>query len=411
MSRADHILSTTSRAARLWRKGGTRTVAQRVARVAYRRLDAAALEFPLELDNIADSRRLSLPLPDEHVERSRRLNVGWVCTPPGLYSGGHTTMFRMVNALEQAGHECTMFVYDRFGGDIGTHEATLHRGWPWVRARVADARAGIASVDACVATSWPTAHFLARHGTRPMRRLYLVQDFEPFFYPRGAEYALVEDSYRFGFRCVTVGYMVADLLNERIGVTATPLEFGCDTAVYRVVDGAARDGVVLYAKPRTARRGFLLGALAMQEVHRRRPEVPIHVVGDERAQLPFPATIHGVLAPETLSRLYNRCRVGVALSFTNVSLLAEELLACGTVPVINDSAYARADVVSEHVRWGSPTPSGIADAVLETLETPPEPIAVARSARPDAWRPAQAGFVRAVEDEVFGQAAVSAEVG
>lgn len=411
MSRASRALSTASRGVRLWRESGGRTVAQRAARVAYQRLDAAALEFPLELDNIADSRRLSLPLPDQHVERSRRLRVGWVCTPPGLYSGGHTTMFRMVNALEQAGHECTMFVYDRFGGDIAAHEATLRRGWPWVRARVADARAGIASVDACVATSWPTAHFLARHGTRPMRRLYLVQDFEPFFYPRGAEYALVEDSYRFGFRSATVGYMVADLLRERIGVTATVLEFGCDTEVYRVVDRTARDGVVLYAKPRAARRGFLLGALAMDEVHRQRPDVPIHVVGDARAELPFPATVHGVLPPEKLSLLYNSCRVGVSLSFTNVSLLAEELLACGTVPVINDSAYARADVVSEHVRWGSPTPSGIADAVLESLDNPPDPASVASSARPDAWRPAQATFVRTVEDEVYGPSASLAEVG
>ena len=191
-----------------------------------------------------------------------------------------------------------------------------------------------------------------------MRRLYLVQDFEPFFYPRGGEYALVEDSYRFGFRCVAVGHMVADVLRERIGMTADVLEFGCDTAVYRLGDEGPRDGIVFYAKPRVARRGFLLGALGLQEVHRRRPEVPIMTVGDADAQLPFPATAHGVRSPAELAELYNRCRVGLALSFTNVSLLAEELLACGTVPVINDAAYARADEQSDHVRWAPPDAIG-----------------------------------------------------
>jgi glycosyltransferase involved in cell wall biosynthesis len=336
------------------------------------------------------------------VDRSRRLRVGWVCTPPGLFSGGHTTMFRMVSALEEAGHECTMFMYDRFGGDISRHEATLRRGWPWVRARVSDGRDGINGVDACVATSWPTAHFLACHGRSPMRRLYLVQDFEPFFYPRGGEYALVEDSYRFGFRSLAIGCMVADVLQERIGISADVLEFGCDTAVYQVADTADRNGVVFYAKPRTPRRGFLLGALGLQEVHERRPDLPIHVVGDAGAQMPFPATIHGVSPPEELARLYNRCVVGIALSFTNVSLLAEELLACGTVPVINDSTYARADVVSDHVKWAPPTPSGIADAVLEILDAAPDPTSVAASARQEAWRPAQARFVRCVEEETYG---------
>jgi glycosyltransferase involved in cell wall biosynthesis len=319
-------------------------------------------------------------------------------------------MFRMVSALEQAGHECTMFLYDRFGGDVRAYEETLRLGWPSIRGRVLDARAGIDGVDACVATSWPTAHFLARHGTKPMRRLYLVQDFEPFFYPRGGEYALVEDTYRFGFRCLAIGHMVADLLRERIGITADVLEFGCDTDVYRFDERAPRDAVVFYAKPRTARRGFVLGALALEQVHRRRPDVPIHVVGDASARLSFPAAVHGVMAPQDLAQLYNRCRVGIALSFTNVSLLAEELLACGTVPVVNDSAYARADVVSDQVRWGKPTPSGIADAVLEVLEISPDPVDVAGSARQDAWRPGQAAFVRAVEEEVYGPGPSPAEV-
>ncbi len=399
---ASSTLSQARRGLRLWQTSGPRGTAQRFARVAYKRLDAASLEFPLELEDVADSRQLDLPLPVARPDRSRGLRIGWISTPPGLGSGGHTTMFRMVSALEAAGHECTMFLYDRYDSDMRVREANIRRGWPAVKARVVDAREGLSGLDACVATSWQTAHVLARRGVAPMRRLYFVQDFEPFFYPRGAEYALAEDSYRFGFRCISVGYMVAKVLQEQIGVTPDVAEFGCDTDVYRLRQGP-RDGVVFYAKPSTPRRGFLLGVLGLQELHRRRPDVTIHLVGATDVRVPFPAINHGVPSPPELCKLFNRTVAGVALSFTNISLLAEELLASGTVPVVNDSPYARADVQSEHVRWAPPTPSGIADRLIDILDAPPDPAQVAGSARREAWRPGQDTFLHALEEEVHGR--------
>ena len=83
-------------------------------------------------------------------------------------------------------------------------------------------------------------------------------------------------------------HMVANLLRERIGIEPDVLEFGCDSDVYRLDGGAPRDGVVFYTKPRTARRGFMLSVLALEEVHRRRPEVPIHTVGDPNVRGPIP---------------------------------------------------------------------------------------------------------------------------
>lgn len=397
-------LHQARRGVRVWRDCGPRGTAQRVARVAYRRLDAASLEFPLALEDVADSRRLGLPVPPRRPQRSERLRVGWVSTPPGLGSGGHTTMFRMVSTLESAGHDCTMFLYDRYGGDVREHEAIIRRGWPSVRARVVDVKTTeIIGLDACIATSWETAHILARRGLTPMRRLYLVQDYEPFFYPRGAEYALAEDSYRLGFRCVAIGHMVAGLLRERAGVPADVVEFGCDSDVYRLTGERPREGIVFYTKPGTARRGFLIGLLALQELHRRRPDVVIHLVGAPDVRTPFSAIRHGVCSPEELAALYNRTVAGLALSFTNISLLAEEMLGCGTVPVVNDSPYARADVESDSVRWAAPTPSGIADELLDVLDAPPDPVNVAGSARREMWRPGQAAFLRAVESEVYGE--------
>ena len=133
----------------------------------------------------------------------------------------------------------------------------------------------------------------------------------------------------------------------------------------------------------------------------RRPDVTVHLVGDPTARVPFAAVRHGNLSPPDLNELYNQTRAGLALSFTNISLLAEELLACGVVPVVNDSPYARADLSSEHVRWAPATPSGLADALIAVVDAPPEPALVAASVRRDVWRPAQAAFVRAVETEIY----------
>jgi O-antigen biosynthesis protein len=56
--------------------------------------------------------RSPAPLPARPGEP---LTVAWVCVPPSAGSGGHTTMFRMVAALERAGHTCVVYLQDRHG--------------------------------------------------------------------------------------------------------------------------------------------------------------------------------------------------------------------------------------------------------------------------------------------------------
>lgn len=323
-------------------------------------------------------------------------------------------MFRMVEALEQAGHTCIIHLYDQWAGDLDHQAAEIRRGWPTVRAEVRRLDDGLGGLDACVATSWETAHLLARRSAAtPCRRLYFVQDFEPFFYPRGSEYALAEDTYRFGFRTVSVGHMVADLLSASAGVDCAVAEFGCDTSVYRLTHHGPRNGIAFYARRDTPRRGFELASLALAEFKRRHPSHEVHVYGHGASPLTFPAVQHGTMSPAELSALYNRCVAGLAMSFTNISLTAAELLACGTIPVINDSDLARADLDNPHAMWARPTPMGLADALSATVEGP-DPIARAAAAAASVagpgntdtsrWGAAQKTLVDSVEDEVYGPA-------
>jgi glycosyltransferase involved in cell wall biosynthesis len=353
------------------RRQGIKEVGQRGVNRLYRALDVAELEFPLLPDDIADSRRLQLRGPDGAARADRPVRVGWVSTPPSAGSGGHTTMIRMMTELERQGHECVLFLYDRHGGDIAGQERVIREHWPELHASVRNASAGIDGVDACVASSWQTAHVLARRSAAvALHRLYFIQDFEPYFYPRGSLYALAEDSYRFGFRPIALGHMVGDLLRTEIGAEPDVVEFGCDTEVYSLTNNADRAGVVFYEKPGNDRRGFVLARLALEEFHRAHPDQPINLYGGAGSQWTIPVIRHGRLAPPDLNRLYNRNVAGIAMSFTNISLVAEEMLAAGTIPVVNDTATARADLVHPDVLWAAPTPSGIAEALTTAVTAP-----------------------------------------
>lgn len=398
-------MSVATRALHVLHDGGPRALARRVARAAYRKLGAAALDEPLLDQDIADSGMLDLPVPMSRPGRDRPLTVGWLTVPPSAGSGGHTTLFRMVEAVERAGHRCVLLLHDRFGGDLAEQERVIRDWWPGLRAEVAKVEPGFTGVDAAVASSWETAHILATRGTMPMRRLYFIQDFEPFFYPRGSLYSLAEDTYRFGFRNIALGQMVARLMRSEIGVDADVTEFGCDTSVYRLLEDRPRSGVVAYARPDVPRRGFWLARLALQRFHQAHPGIEIHIYGSRVPDLPFPAIQHGRLSPTELNELYNSCIAGIAMSFTNISLVAEEMLAAGTIPVVNDSVHSRADLSHPSVAWARPTPGGIADALSEIVCGQDLQLAADRAAtsvRQLGWSTAESDVLRFIEEEVYG---------
>ena len=159
---------------------------------------------------------------------------------------------------------------------------------------------------------------------------------------------------------------------------------------------------MVYVKPDVGRRGYLVARLALSEFHARHPDQEIHAYGERLGEVDFPVTWHGRLTPAALNTLYNRTRAGIAMSFTNISLVAEEMLAAGTIPVVNDDADARADLVNPSVEWGAPTPHGIAEALSRAVRRGAQPSAAVEAAAGvrRGWGPAQAGVLAAIEAEL-----------
>lgn len=366
------------RALQVRREGGMGEVLRRLAyassRWAESRYGFSELEFPLRQEDVYYGRAPALR-PVQKLSEAGQQRIGWICIPPSIGSGGHTTLFRMVSTAEKHGHPCTIFLYDKASEDVSRHVRTIRAGWPNLRAEIRSARPEISGVDHLVAGSWETAHVAASRtdGTIPLS--YFVQDFEPFFVPRGPIWALAEESYRFGFNVIALGEMVATCLRNYAAVDPqTVVPFGCDTDTYSIVDrsdGAPpREGIVFYAKRGPDRRGYDLAVAALGRFHRRFPHELIHVVGDAPLGLGFPVQSHGVLSPTELNLLYNTARVGMALSFTNISLVAEEMMASGVVPLVNDSPLARADLAQEGPLWAVPTPQGMAEALCAHFSQP-----------------------------------------
>jgi len=147
---------------------------------------------------------------------------------------------------------------------------------------------------------------------------------------------------------------------------ADSFEFGCDTSIYRRLEGSKRNGLVFYARPEAARRGFELGLMAMEIFAARHPEVDLHFYGEKMGKLSFQYIDHGRVSPQELNQIYNQCYAGLSLSLTNVSLVPHEMLAAGCIPVVNEAIQNRLVLDNPFVRYAPPDPHALASE-MESL--------------------------------------------
>jgi len=259
-------------------------------------------------------------------------------------SGGHNTILNLVRGLEARGHSCSLWLDDPAGrndrlADLG---AVVRDWYGGMAGPVRRGFGGWNGADVAVATGWQTVHrtLLLENCAA---RAYLVQDHEPEFYATSAERMWAEETYRLGLHCIAAGKWLAGVVAERYGASASWFDLGVDRSVYRERGGAREPETVLfYARAFTPRRAVPLGLLALGELVRRRPGVRIELFGDpRRIDTPFECRQLGILPPAGLADAYSRATVGMALSTTNYSLIAQEMLACGLPCVELDFPSAR----------------------------------------------------------------------
>ena len=229
--------------------------------------------------------------------------------------------------------------------------------------------ADLSPAEYTIATVWYTAYSAAL--TKKTKRAYLVQDFEPYFYPVGSTYHFAENTYRLGLRGITIGSWLCDKLRADYGMVTSAFPFFYDPVTYVRTD-SRRLGtrVIFYGRPSTPRRGFELGMLALKKLKLKIPLLEVVLVGGgaEAEILPDWVSDAGSLAPKDLAALYNGCQAGLVLSLTNLSLVPLEMMACGC-PVVsnhgsNDDFLLRD---RENSLLAAPSPDSLADSLYLAL--------------------------------------------
>src|SRR5579859_2272858 len=247
----------------LWSTEGPRAVTDRMRSLAAEWLTPKCIVMPVRRVDVmaADLSQPFKPAIPEIVP-GQPLIVNWVTTPPSPGSGGHTTIFRMIRYLEAHGYQNRVYFYDVYRGDHAYYESIV-RDYYGFHGPVANVDDGMEDAHAVMATAWPSAYPIF-NSTCAGKRFYFVQDFEPFFHPVGAASLLAENTYRMGFHAVTAGKWLSHKLNEEFGMNADSFEFGCDANSYSRARDSRRSGLVFYARPEAARRGFELGLMALE---------------------------------------------------------------------------------------------------------------------------------------------------
>ena len=324
-------------------------------------IDHYAELFGTDFGSAADAKNASLK------------TINWFIPPVGKGSGGHLNIFRFIKNLEDIGYQSNIVIV----GGPTTETAQLTKGniEKWFFPLKADFFIGVDNTPPsyfAMATSWPTAYYVKRF-LGCVKKCYFVQDFEPWFYCSGTESVLAENTYKFGFYGITAGSWLAEKLHSDYGMLTTPVGFSFEKDLYKPIphvkknDGVKR--VFFYARPPTPRRGFELGFLVLNELCKDLPEVEVIFAGWDLNEyhISFPHKVAGLVELDKLAELYCQCDVALVLSFSNLSLLPLELMACRVPVVSNKAPYTEWLLNDGHCMLAEPDVQSIKQAITEVL--------------------------------------------
>src|SRR5689334_10283389 len=184
---------------------------------------------------------------------SSNLLINWLVPEPHPGAGGDVGLFRIIRHLAEFGHDCQVYVvgYDLMK-DYSTAEVRnyVKQHFGVTPAQYHRFEGSVGEADVTFATFWPTVENLLALPNGG-DRYYLVQDFEPSFYPNEPQlYEEAENTYRAGLHCITLGPWLARLLRNSYGAMADLFDFAVDSETYhpRPVVRDIRQRLCFYAR-------------------------------------------------------------------------------------------------------------------------------------------------------------------
>lgn len=302
------------------------------------------------------------------------LRAAWCVPFPSEGAGGFRTILQNVVALRSLGYTCDLYFApspERIF-DIDAIRRNLSEWYGFVPEGLYFADRLRGSYDVSIATAWDTASFVADSSCA--RKLYFVQDYEPWFMPMGDLRVDAKQSYQLGLQPITIGRWLANRMSEESGLPVPCCDFGANPTVYRELESVSREhAICAICQPEKPRRMTNLLLNSIRTILEVDPSLTIYLYGSNEGQLPlFPQVRNlGVISVEECNLLYNKCLCGIALSASNPSRIPFEMMAAG-LPVVDlygeNNLY---DYPTDAVTLAQPTAEGIASAVTSLLVDEP----------------------------------------
>jgi len=270
-----------------------------------------------------------------------RYSINWLVPSFENSSGGHLTIFRLIKDLEAFGFK-SKIVFEKPIRGKTTEEIRnlIAMNFLPLDCPISFGADSISAAYFTVATNWTTAYLLRNFNTT-VEKIYLIQDYEPYFYGAGSDYYLAERTYNFGFKTFVGGEWLVEQLKTKHNVNATAFPFGCDHNLYsptpKLTKNSTEKQLLFYARPSTPRRGFELAMLAFEKLLTRMHNVQIVLAGCDFSAYELPPHVKsvGIVPMRDLPQLYRSCDAALIISFTNVSLLPVDLMASGCAVISN----------------------------------------------------------------------------
>ena len=299
------------------------------------------------------------------------------------FYGGINTIFRMADHLARVHGVANQFVV-MAGENDDFFRSALAAAFPGLADSVVFFYDGPTSpklqdappADVSIATLWVTAYAVARF-EHTRRRMYLIQDFEPQFYPAGTQYALAEETYSLGLYGLCNTERLLDIYERQYHGRGFAFMPALERTVFHA-EGRKQwehDGpvtVFVYARPGHWRNCWELASLALAQVKDKLGDrVRIVTAGSWARPDDLGTGIRhlGLLDYRDTGELYRSADVGVALTVSaHPSYLPLELMACG-VPVVAFDNPAGDWILhdGENSRRCMRTVDGLAQAIEELV--------------------------------------------
>lgn len=286
-------------------------------------------------------------------------SITFVSTGIIPYDGGITTMLHLGTLLSKAGYK--VYYQSCVPQEAKNMRVNAEFNYPGYQGTcLAEDSFSKHNSDIWVATLWETAYLIKN---LPGYKMYLIQDYEPYFYPYGDRSQLAKRSYELGLHMISLGPWCAEMVRKQCALNS-PLEqvnFPVDVEHYQnhpreFTEYPLKKELTLavYTKFNSPRRAPINLQLVLYNTEKllaqKKIKLNINYFGTNKDEKFINGKNLGKLSKEQLRQLYYDSDFGIAPSMTNFSLVPFEMMSCG-LPLIDFEEGTGQSFVPDDCGW------------------------------------------------------------